>query len=80
MAAILGQIRADLVAFPFLRAFTSTLSSFLKEKGAEPWDQKFHISGEAKLQIQEVKELLSTWSCRPFLENSTDFCIQTAAT
>ena len=40
VAAILGQIRANMLALPFLRAFTTLLVNFLAEKGGASWDTK----------------------------------------
>ena len=79
MAAILGQIRANLMAFPFLRAFTSSLASFLKLHCDTRWDTKFPIPGEVKIQLQEVRGLLSTWTGRPLRKNLQEVCTQTAA-
>ena len=66
MSAILGQIRANLLALPFLRAFTSSLASFLQEKARDPWDSKHFISPEIKEQLKEIRSLLESWSGRPF--------------
>lgn len=66
MASILGQIRANLLALPFLRAFTSQLVLFLQRTGADPWEKKFPISEDIKSQLREVGTILKSWSGRPF--------------
>ena len=71
MSAILGQIRANLLALPFLRAFTSLLANFLQEKSHEPWDSKHLISPDVKMQLQEIRSLLQNWSGRPFPAKAT---------
>ena len=71
MSAILGQIRANLLALPFLRAFTSLLTTFLQEKAHDPWDAKHFISQEMKDQIRNVRFLMENWSGRPFPVKAT---------
>jgi len=66
MSAILGQIRANLLALPFLRAFTSLLAGFMQQKTPDPWDSKHVISTEIKEQLVEVRFLMENWSGRPF--------------
>eukprot|EP00667_Euglena_gracilis_P006679 EG_transcript_6737 len=71
LAAIFGQIRCNLMALPFLRAFTDTLANFLVAKSTAPWDSKHPISQEIKAQLREIKTLLDTWGGRPFPQNAT---------
>jgi hypothetical protein len=66
LAAILGQIRCNLLALPFLRAFTDTLCQFLVNQAAAPRDSEHFISQDIKNELKEVKILLETWSGRPF--------------
>ena len=68
MAAILGVVRACLPALPFLRAFTDTLVEFVNKQSEKGWDSIHQIPLELKDQLKEVKDLLSTWSGRPFQE------------
>ena len=55
VAAILGQIRANLLALPFLRAFTTYLVNFLAEKSGDSWNSTHKISEEIKEELKEVK-------------------------
>jgi hypothetical protein len=71
LAAILGQIRCNLMALPFLRAFTDSLTKFLVANSTAPWDSKHPISQEIKAQLREIKILLDTWGGRPFPQNAT---------
>ena len=73
VAAILGQVRSNLVAMPFLRAFTGLLVKFLAESSNHPWDSKHIIPNTIKDQLKEVKFLLENWSGRNFPQNPTRF-------
>ena len=53
VSAILGQIRSNLIAMPFLRAFTSLLVKFLRDKNQDPWDSRHQISKDIKDQSIE---------------------------
>ena len=66
-AAILGKIRANIFALPFLKAFTDSLCQFLLVHSADSWDSFHSISPEIKDQLREVKSLMAGWSGRPFL-------------
>ena len=66
VAAILGKVRANLFALPFLRAFTDQLHQFLCREKDSPWESKHHLPGEIKQEILEVGKLLQDWSGRPF--------------
>jgi hypothetical protein len=67
VAAILGQIRANLLALPFLRAFTTLLVNFLATKSGDSWDSRHIISPEIKGELLQVKTLLESWGGRPFV-------------
>jgi hypothetical protein len=71
VAAILGQIRANLLAMPFLRAFTSLLVTFLAEKGSAPWESKHQLSQDIKQELATVRVLLDKWEGRPFVVKPT---------
>ena len=71
LAAILGKIRANLLALPFLRAFTTLLVSFLAATGSSSWDSKHFLPQSVKEEMQQVKRVLDTWSGRPFLVKPT---------
>ena len=71
VAATFGQIRANLLAMPFLRAFTSLLVTFLAEKGSCTWESKHQLSVEIKEELRKVKDLLSQWKGRPFITKAT---------
>jgi hypothetical protein len=71
ISAILGQIRANLLALPFLRAFTGDLVEFLAKKAQDSWDSKHLISPEIKGELKKVRELLEFWSGRPFPQKAT---------
>ena len=73
VAAILGQIRSNLVAMPFLRAFTGLLVQFLAEISAQSWDSKHIIPCSMKGQFKDIKSLLDNWSGRNFPQNPTCF-------
>ena len=71
ISAILGQIRANLLALPFLRAFTTELVQFLAKTSTDPWDKKFLISVEIKLELQNVRNIMEKWTGRPFPKKAT---------
>ena len=71
VAAILGQVRANLLALPFLRAFTTLLVNFLAEKGGASWDSKHHLSQEIKEELKVVKQVMEKWGGRPFVSKPT---------
>jgi hypothetical protein len=71
VAAILGQIRANLLAMPFLRAFTSLLVAFLAKTGGAAWESKHRLSREIKDELSTVKDLLQKWEGRPFVAKPT---------
>jgi hypothetical protein len=73
VAAILGQIRSNLVAMPFLRAFTGLLVQFLANTSSHPWDSKHLIPRTIKDQLKEIKILLENWSGRNFPQNPSRF-------
>ena len=73
VSAILGQIRSNLIAMPFLRAFTSLLVKFLRERNQDPWDSKHQISKDIKDQLKEIKKHLENWSGRHFHQKPTRF-------
>ena len=73
VSAILGQIRSNLIAMPFLRAFTSLLVKFLRERNQDPWDSKRQISKDIKDQLKEIKKHLENWSGRHFHQKPTRF-------
>ena len=65
VAAILGQVRANLLALPFLRAFTTLLVNFLAEKSGDSWNSKHPVSQEIKSELQEIKSVLEKWGGDP---------------
>ena len=67
MAAILGTVRSFLVALPFLRAFTDSMVQFVNLQQNFGWDHQQPVPPELKAQIKEVKDLLTSWQGRPFL-------------
>ena len=71
VAAILGQIRANLLALPFLRAFTTLLVNFLAEKSGASWDEKHQLSQEIKEELKVVKTVMEKWGGRPFVSKPT---------
>jgi hypothetical protein len=71
IAAILGQIRANLLALPFLRAFTTYLVNFLAEKSGDSWNSTHKISEEIKEELKEVKNVMEKWEGRPFVTKPT---------
>jgi len=71
VAAILGQIRANLLALLFLRAFTTKLVNFLAQKSQDPWESKHRLSQDIKEELLQLKDLLKDWSGRPFVEKET---------
>jgi hypothetical protein len=73
VCAILGQIRSNLVAMPFLRAFTSLLVKFLREKSQDPWESRHQISKDIKDQLEDIKKHLQNWSGRQFHKKPTRF-------
>ena len=73
VSAILGQIRSNKIAKPFLRAFTSLLVKFLRERNQDPWDSKHQISKDIKDQLKEIKKHLENWSGRHFHQKPTRF-------
>ena len=66
IAAILGQVRSNLLALPFLRAFTTEMVQLLAQTAQESWDRKFPISAEIKKELKKVGEILDSWSGRNF--------------
>lgn len=73
LAAILGQVRSNLVAMPFLRAFTSLLVGFLKQNASKSWESSHQIPQTLKDQLQDIKLLLQNWQGRPFTQSPTRF-------
>lgn len=71
MAAILGQVRSFLVAMPFLRCFTDTLCTFVREGSRKNWDCSIVIPQDLKEQLLSVKSLLDNYNGRPFPEKHT---------
>lgn len=67
MAAILGKVRANLVALPFLRAFTDTMVEFTNLHTRLGWDHQAPVPKDLKLQLKEVENLLKSWPGRPFV-------------
>ena len=66
MAAILGAVRSFLMAMPFLRAFTDTMSMFVKEQTHQGWDRKLPVPDSLQEEVRELKDLLKNWAGRPF--------------
>ena len=75
MASILGQVRANLTALPFLRAFTDALKIFVDRHKENSWDHRITIPAEVKQQVRELKPLLQENLGRPFLQKvSRNLC------
>ena len=66
MSAILGSVRAFLMAMPFLRAFTDQLVSFVRNQQNMGWDQKVQIPSELREQVKELNEVMDQWRGRQF--------------
>ena len=66
MASILGSVRAYLPAFPFLRAFTDQMVTFVNQHHHHSWDKKHSVPLVLKEQVLEVKDLMIQWTGRPF--------------
>jgi hypothetical protein len=73
VAAILGHVKSNLVAMPFLRAITGLLVKILAEKASLPWDSKHPIPTPIKDQLKEIKFLLENWSGRNFPQSPNRF-------
>ena len=71
LSAILGQVRANLLALPFLRAFTGNLVEFFARKSEDPWDSKHPITQDIKDELQKVRKIFDAWSGRPFPSKPT---------
>jgi hypothetical protein len=71
ISAILGQVRANLLALPFLRAFTSEMVQFLKQRSQDPWDTQYPVPQVVKKELIEVRKILEGWEGRPFPTKAT---------
>jgi hypothetical protein len=58
-AAILGQIRANLLSLPFSGAFTTLLVSFLASKNSAPWGSKHPVPQELKNRTPGKKTFIA---------------------
>ena len=68
MAIILGQIRSNLTALPFLRAFTDTLKTFADLHTTHSWDHQVVIPQAVRVLTKGLKCLLLENLGRPFLD------------
>ena len=66
MAAILGAIRAFLMAMPFLRAFSDKLVQFVKQEKRYGWDLKLKVPQDVQDQIRQMKTIMEQWRGRVF--------------
>jgi hypothetical protein len=51
---------------PLLRAFTDTLVGFVNLQTSLGWDHVFPLPPDLKVQLREIKNLLDSWTGRPF--------------
>ena len=66
MAAILGTVRAFLMAMPWLRAFTDELVQFVNHQKILGWDKKVLIPETLQLQVKELGQKMEEWKGRNF--------------
>jgi hypothetical protein len=71
MAAILGVVRACLPALPILKAFTDTFVQFVNKNIQLGWDSVHMIPKELKDQLLDLRNILSTWVGKPFIQKAT---------